>query len=154
MQRLEDTTMKPRKDKSEIYNLVKFIRAIQTPSTIKLLQTLADEPKSYTDILCLFGFKTKTSAFAYYLRKAVKAGLVKKDTKTKLYYLTFKGIKSAELLQSLDKIANLGIGNLEDVKTQLIVDLHTNKNWLKPLIKSEIRQAIRELADKSEVRDS
>jgi hypothetical protein len=71
--------------------------------------------------------------------------LIERDWRSKEYYLTFKGIKTSELLSSVEKIANLSIATMDDADTKLIVNLNRHENWLKTLIRDEMRHAVKEL---------
>ena len=117
---------------------------------MKMVRLLNVQSLPYHALMNAYGFKTKKDSgrFAYYLRHAKSVGFAELDPKTKQYYLTFKGIKAFELLESIQKISNLSMTNPEDAQTRLIVDLNQNKNWLRPLIQSEIRLAVEQLTQK------
>lgn len=131
----------------EIYNIVRFIKEINKPFIIKLLHILNDRPLTYSDVAKVTGFTNNASGnkFAYHLRRARKINIIDVDPRTKQYYLTFKGIKAFELIESVNKIANLRIDNIENATTKIIVDLNRNKGWLKPLIEYEIHEAVKQL---------
>jgi hypothetical protein len=133
-------------------NTVRFLRVLGRPSVIFLIKMLADKMLTYTEMMHGFGLdheSKKRSRFAYYLRKAVNDGLVKYDARTRLYYLTWRGIKAVELIECLDKIANVDMTNIEDAATKIIINLNNNKTWLEPLLIQEIRNAVDELKRKA-----
>jgi len=88
------------------------------------------------------GYKEKKQSgkFAYYIRKIAKTGLVQLDSRTREYYLTFRGIKALELLQMIDKIVNLNMDSVDDAQTKIIVSLNKNQSWLEPLLRNEIQK--------------
>lgn len=136
-----------RETEPHTYNMYKFLNEISKPYTQKMVRILNKRSLPYHALMNEFGLKSKSESgrFAYYLRHAKTVGFVKLDIKTKQYYLTFKGIKAFELLESIEKISNLSMSSPEDAQTKLLVDLNQNKGWLRPLIQSEIRLAVEQL---------
>jgi predicted transcriptional regulator len=130
----------------ELNNMIKFINALQRPYVIRMIRIMHEKPQTFTELRDAFGFKDRAQGnkFAHYLRTLKELGIAQQD-RNKMYYLTFKGVCAFRLLESIEKICNLSIGTIQDATTKLIVDLEQNKSWLKPLIKFEMRQAIREL---------
>lgn len=136
-----------KKNSPATYNMMRFINTLQKPYVIKLVRILNENPKSYSDLKVAFGFQEclPSSKFAFYLRALRKENLISKERSRDTYYLTFKGVCAFRLLESIQTISNLSMDNVEDATSKLIVDLNNNKSWLKPLIKSEIRLAVKEL---------
>jgi hypothetical protein len=131
----------------EIINIIKFLCEVSNPYGIKIIRLLYNGDKPYIQLFHEFGFykKSQSGRFAYYIRHLLATNLIKKDPLTKQYGLTFRGLKAAELLDSVEKIANLSMDTLSDAKVRIAVDLNENKCWLAPLIKTEIRRAVKEL---------
>ena len=138
-------TTRTKLEQPRIQNMIVFINQVTKPYTIKLIRLLESRPQTYTELMHQFGLHKNKSKFAYYIRKAQEAELIKHDKLSRLYYLTFKGLKACELTASVEKIANLGIDSLEDAATKLILDLNHNKHWLEPVIRDEMQKAVREI---------
>lgn len=126
---------------------MRFLLVISRPYIKTILDTISKNPIRYSQLQKILStkYEAKKGITAFYVRKAREAGLMKLDRLNGTYAITFKGIKAKELLESINKIANLSISNPHDANTQLIVSLEQNKSWLRPLIKSEIQAAVKEL---------
>lgn len=141
---------KTKNEDPQAYNTMRFLLVISRPYIKTVLDAVAAKPLRYSELQKILGttYKARSGITAFYLRKAREAGLVKLERLSGTYVITFKGIKAKELLESISKIANLNMSNLNDTLTQTIISLEQNKSWLEPLLKSEIRKAFAELKTK------
>lgn len=137
----------------ELINLKKFVKLLSSPGIIRMIQVLNGKTMRYHDIFSYFEkYGTSKGNTAYYLRRLMTTGVVAKD-RSGFYYLTFRGIKLAELADTLIKISNLSMSTPDDAMTQIIIKLNKNEHWLKPLIKKEIRDAVAELTNKGDIKN-
>ena len=145
----ETIVTKTRQKQPRIYNMMSFIKTINRPYVIILLRLLEDKPQSYTELKDQFGLSgNESSKFAFYLRRLKTELLIQKDRPRSTYFLTYKGTCAVRILESIEKIANFSIENIDDVTAQLTVNLEQNKSWLRPLIQSEIRLAVEQMTKK------
>lgn len=145
----ETIVTKTKQAQPRIYNMMSFIKTINRPYVIILLRMLEDKPQSYTELKNRFGLpRSESSKFAFYLRRLKTELLIQKDGQRSTYFLTYKGTCAVRLLESIEKIANFSMDNLDDVTAKLTVSLEQNKDWLRPLIQSEIRLAVKQLTNR------
>lgn len=131
----------------ELANTVKFLRGVSSVHLMSAITVLSGNTFSFTEfrVACnLHNSKKENSKFAYYLKQLRKFGIIQKQNNN-TYCLTFRGIKTYELICVFSKIANLSLAAPQDAMTKIYVNLEKNKSWLEPLIKSEVRQALKEL---------
>jgi DNA-binding HxlR family transcriptional regulator len=135
-------------DDQEVLNITKFIKILESPIMIKILRALDDKVLTFSyihhSIVQLPTHSEKSNLASYYLKKLLKLRLVQKLDHSR-YCLTFRGIKLVELCAAISKIANLTIDNPDNAMTKLIVNLNTNRNWLEPLLKTEIQKVVNEI---------
>lgn len=132
---------------ADLVAMSEYLRVLQAPGCIKLLRTLYNKPTKYAVLKELMGMdkQTQNSHFAYYLRRGRENDLVRHDHDTNAYYLTFKGIKTIELLECVDKIANMSMSNLDIQNAKIQIDLNKIENWFTDLLTHEIRRIHKDL---------
>lgn len=129
----------------ELQNMVQLLRSLSSKWVIRIIKILHDKPMPYKDIRAALGLSKNNSLLAYYVRYVKRIRIVTIDQSTKKYYLNFRGEKIYDLLESLNKIANLSITNPEDAQVKLEANFRAAETWLGPLIRHEMRKAVREL---------
>ena len=128
----------------------KFFRMLGNSTVRSVLDSLRERPHNYSYLLNANGYtKVNGGKFAYHLRKIIAFGLIQKNTKTREYFLTFKGLKMCEVMESADRVANLDINSIDVVNQNTYVILEATKTWLEPILRTEIRKVIRSLQDKT-----
>lgn len=128
---------------TELNNTVSLIRSITHSTTIKVL-LLCRTPHTHTDIIRAIysGDHSKSGALSYHTRQLRESQLIEPDHITGAYSLTFKGLKVAEMILSLSKIANLSMETIHYTKAKTAVNLNEVECWLAPLLKHELRKAL------------
>lgn len=132
---------------TRIDNMVALFNCVNKQYVIKTIRLLNEKPMTYSELMDELGVKkeNKSGKFSYYLRQIKKTYCIQLDEKTGWYHLTFKGRKVCELLESVEKLANLSIKNMVGVTTSFTLSLDRNRHWIEDLIKTEIQNAVEEL---------
>lgn len=126
-----ETTIEP-----EISYTIKLLKILGNKKNIDILKVLSTGTKTYNGLHADLNKTTSKGMMAFCLRKLKREQLIKLDKLHQQYNITFKGIKSLELFNAANIIANLSLSELDKVNEDVFVKLTQNQNWLEPLIKS------------------
>ena len=130
-------------EEQSVANMGSLLKVLSSRGIIKIIDLLYQNPLPYIRVVDMFGYERR-SIVAYYFRKMKRQHIINKD-RNDFYYLTFRGMKIYELLVILEKIAGLSIEKMGDMRPQCEIDLEKSQSWLKPMLKNEIRLAVKEL---------
>lgn len=114
-----------------ISHTIKLFKLLGNKRNLDILKILSNGPKTYTGLHA--DLKTTSKGMmAFCLRKLKHENMITLNRLHQTYDITFKGLKSLELVSAAESLANLNISNPE---TNITIKLAQNQNWLEPLIK-------------------
>lgn len=131
-------------DHQMINNISKFARLVARPGVIRMVKALNNNPMTYSEIYrVVFPYSISKSNCDYHLRKCKKDGILQIDRDGR-YFLSFRGVKLLELINSLDKIANLDNSTPNNAMVKLDITIEQSKTWLEPFLKSELSKFLKQ----------
>lgn len=133
-------------NQEETDNTLGMLKIMGISGIHKIFQLLSQESMTYSEMLKrMFGGHSRTGQLAYYIKLMESHHLLCLDGQTREYYLSFRGKKCLELYECCERVANLTMEKIDYVNERVKINLEKNQGWLQPLLRSEIRAAVRDL---------